>query len=312
MSDVLQLKVRQFRGAADGPHLLVTGGVHGDEFEPVAAIARFAARIDPSHLHGRVTLVPVVNEDAFWRGARVAADGLDLARTCPGRPDGSITERTAHALSNLIRDADYYVDLHTGGVLYDCLPLAGYVLHSDRCVLAVQRRMARALDLPLLWGTSANLQGRSLSVARDANVPAIYAEHGGGGAMRQRGIEDYVDGLLNLLAELDMVGGDTPARPSRVTHVVEDERDRSGHLQVQHPSPADGLFEPAVELGASVRAGDPIGTVSDVFGERVDTVRARETGVVLMLRAFNRVREGDALAAVAPADRTVEGWRNWR
>ena len=41
--------------------------------------------------------------------------------------------------------------------------------------------MARAFNLPLIWGTDASLEGRSLSVARDAAVPAIYAEYLGGG-----------------------------------------------------------------------------------------------------------------------------------
>lgn len=43
--------------------------------------------------------------------------------------------------------------------------------------------MARAFGLPLIWGTDPTLPGRSLSVARDANVPAIYAEYLGGGRL---------------------------------------------------------------------------------------------------------------------------------
>src|SRR6185436_13956593 len=111
----MQLSARHIIGNHPGPHLLITGGVHGNEFEPMAAARRLIRLIDPSELRGRVTLVPVVNESAFERGERTADDGLDLARTCPGRADGSITERIAHALSELIRTADYYTDLHSGG-----------------------------------------------------------------------------------------------------------------------------------------------------------------------------------------------------
>ena len=50
---------------------------------------------------GLLTLVPIVNEAAYLRGSRTAEDELDLARVCPGDPNGSITERTAHALSEL-------------------------------------------------------------------------------------------------------------------------------------------------------------------------------------------------------------------
>src|SRR5689334_20101049 len=102
MSEPVRLQQKSIVGQGDGPHLLITGGVHGDEFEPMAAVRRLMPLINPAELRGRVTLVPVVNEAAFARGQRTADDGLDLARTCPGKPDGSITERTAHALSDLI------------------------------------------------------------------------------------------------------------------------------------------------------------------------------------------------------------------
>src|SRR5262245_29744661 len=172
----IQLKSKTITGRGDGPHLLITGGVHGDEFEPMVAIRRLVTMVSPAALHGKITLVPVVNEAAFARGSRVAVDGLDLARTCPGRPDGSITEQIAHALSELIRTADYYIDLHTGGTTLSVWPLAGYMLHPNSQVLEKQRAMARSFNLPVVWGTDYRVDGRSLSVARDANVPAIYAE----------------------------------------------------------------------------------------------------------------------------------------
>ena len=96
MSDAVALKVKIITGALDGPGLLVIGGVHGDEFESMAAIRRLIAAVDPLQLRGRLICIPVVNEPAYWRGQRTAEDELDLARTCPGRPDGSITERVAH------------------------------------------------------------------------------------------------------------------------------------------------------------------------------------------------------------------------
>src|SRR5688500_13219448 len=116
MHDRIELTHKVVSGGQPGPRLLITGGVHGDEYEPMAAVRRLIGELDPSALRGTVTLVPVVNEPAFARCARMADDGLDLARTCPGRDDGSITERIAAALARLIRGADYYIDMHTAGV----------------------------------------------------------------------------------------------------------------------------------------------------------------------------------------------------
>src|SRR5262245_37924511 len=138
-SSPLRLKIETIVGQQPGPHLLITGGVHGDEFEPMSAIRRLIATVDGALLRGKLTLVPVVNEAAFSRGSRVAEDGLDLARTCPGRADGSITEQIAHGLSELIRSADYYIDLHTGGLALSVWPMAGYMLHPRADILDKQR-----------------------------------------------------------------------------------------------------------------------------------------------------------------------------
>src|SRR5947199_10536060 len=96
--EMWELETERIVGQGEGLHILITGGVHGDEFEPMAAIRRLMRELRPEQLRGRVTLVPVVNEPAFRRGDRTADDGLDLARTCPGRPDGSVTEQIAFAL----------------------------------------------------------------------------------------------------------------------------------------------------------------------------------------------------------------------
>lgn len=295
------LLAHAFAGATAGPHLLVTGGVHGDEFEPVVALRRLARMLSrqpglATPLRGRVTLVPVVNEAAFRRGSRVADDGLDLARTCPGRADGSATERTARSLADLIRTADAYIDLHTGGTKLDVLPLTGYMLHPDAVVLETQRRMARAFGLPVVWGTTPQLEGRSLSVARDAGVPAIYAEYRGAATCRPDGVAAYVAGCLAVMAALGIV--DRPVPEARITHHVEDGRPGSGHLQVCHPSPTAGCFVPEVSLGQHVRAGERLGTVVDPMGTTETAVESAQTGIVLVLRSFPQVDAGESLCVI--------------
>lgn len=296
----MTLQQRTFAAPNDGPHLLITGGVHGDEFEPMAAVRKLIGLFEAENplRRGRVTLVPCVNEAAFWRGHRCAEeDGLDLARVCPGRPDGSITERTAHVLSELIRQADAYIDLHTGGTEFAVYPLAGYVLHRTPGVLETQRRLARAFNLPVVWGTSPELEGRSLSVARDAGVPAIYCEYLGSACCSDAGVTAYVEGCLNVMAELDLI--ERPRPENQVRQFIEDDRPASGHMQIQNPSPMDGYFEPAVALGGIVEAGQSLGTVTSLLGKERQLVPAGNAGMVLTLRTFPRVRAGDMVAVVA-------------
>ena len=296
----MNLDTRLFRADDRGPRLLVTGGVHGDEFEPILAIRRLIRLFtgDDPLVSGSVTFVPVVNENAFYRGHRCAEDGLDLARTCPGRKDGSVTEQTGAALSDLIRASTHYIDLHTGGTELSVLPLAGYNLVEDSEVLEIQRRMARAFNLPVIWGSSANLDGRSLSVARDAGVPAIYCEYLGSATRSSAGVDAYFEGVLNVMADLGMIHRTQPA--SRVEEVVEDTRSGSGHMQVCHPAPMDGCFEPAVALGDKVEKGQPLGHVLDFTGEVGLPVNAEESGRLIVQRTFPRVRKGDSVGVILP------------
>lgn len=292
----MKLQSQIIEGPEPGPQLLITGGVHGDEFEPIAAIRRLREAIGGKIQRGQVKLVPCVNEEAFLLGRRCASDELDLARTCPGRSDGSITEQISAALSELIRDADYYIDLHTGGTEFAIFPMAGYVLHANAEVLNAQRRMAKAFNLPVIWGTSPNLEGRSLSVARDAGVPAIYCEYGGAAVCSSDGVAAYVQGCLNVMATLDMIDVVTPE--CRIKHTVEDSQPDSGHLQVCHPSPVDGYFEPAVQLGDRIAKGSPLGNVVGLSASSSHVVKSEHTGIMLMLRTFPRVRAGDSVGVV--------------
>ncbi len=281
-----------------GPHLLITGGVHGDEYEPMAAIRRLKESLVPSDLRGRVTLVPMVNEAAFARRSRTADDGLDLARVCPGNPEGSITEQTAAALSKLIRTADFYIDLHTGGLQYEIMSLVGYSLHEDEKVLNQQREMARAFNMPVIWGTNPRMEGRSLSVARDAKIPAIYTEFSGGARCAEGGVQMLHDGCLNVARYLGMTERTIP--DNRIEYIVEDDRDESGHLQVQMPAPADGFLETRVRLGDVVEKNQIIGKVFDPLGERGINVAAPHDGTVLMLQTYPAARKGETLGAILP------------
>ncbi len=301
MSDEAVLRTETFAASEPGPKLLITGGVHGDEFEPIAAIWRLIAQLGGDEPEARLTagtatFVPTVNEAAFRNGARTAEDGLDLARVCPGKADGSVTERTAHALSRLILASDYYIDLHSGGIAFSVMPMTGYTLHADVRIADKQREMARAFNLPIVWGTAPTLDGRSLSVARDAGVPAIYAEYHGSGLCDPRGVDAYVDGCLNVMRWLRMMPGEFDRCCVELT--VEDPRPDSGHMQVCNPSPVNGFFEPSVELGQQVQSGDLLGAVIDPTDRARHELRAQETGVVLVLRTFSRVMAGESVGVV--------------
>ena len=128
-------------GVSPGPTLFVVAGVHGDEYEGMAAIRRVVAQVDPSQMKGQIVAIPVVNPFAYEARARVAPlhiDGLNLARVFPGAGNGSPSQILAHQLLDLVLrnlgPDDLFFDFHSGSADVRLCPahwLPGYSGRSD-------------------------------------------------------------------------------------------------------------------------------------------------------------------------------------
>ena len=292
-------KVVYIDSGCPGSRVLLTAGVHGDEYEPILTAMDLISSLPGCLVNGSVTIVPVSNESAYTNGSRFGEDGLDLARTCPGSPNGTITEIAASYISALIKEADYFIDMHTGGLSYDIYPLAGYMLHPSPEVLKKQQQMAIAFNLPLVWGTDFRPEGRTLSVARDAEVPAIYVEYGGGTGTRSNVVQVYKSGVMNVLRYLNMLK-DPIIQIECDKYWIEDYRQDSGYLQGKMPSPVDGIFVANVKIGDMIKAGEVFGKVIEsISGKQVD-LYADVDGLVFLLRTIVKVKPGDALGGIMP------------
>jgi len=290
-------QLMEIRSAEVGPTVLILAGVHGDEYEPMIAAAQLKAFIGNNLKKGIVRIMPIVNRSAFKIGARCGEDGLDLARICPGDVNGSISMQYAAMAAEEIQKCDYLIDLHTGGQLFDLYPLAGYMLHEDKTVLAKQRKMARAFGLPLIWGTDPLPEGRTLSVARDYQIPAIYVEFGGPGPVRAKVIDAYIQGCLNILRDLDMLDF-IPKSRKRPKYVVEDSTPGGGYLQGKMAAPYDAVFEPTVQVGEQIKAGDRWGIIYDVDTLNPKDILADMDGIVLFIRSIPLVKKGESLGGI--------------
>ena len=291
------IKVHRIDSQRPGPNLLLIAGVHGDEYEPILAALELVKDLPGLLESGSVSIVPISNESAYMCGMRMGEDGLDLARTCPGNSKGTVTERAASEISILIRKSDYLIDMHTGGLSYDIYPLAGYMLHPSPEVLKKQQEMAIAFNLPLVWGTDSLLEGRTLSVARDAEVPAIYVEYGGGAGTRPNVVQVYKSGVMNVLRYLNMLK-DPIIQTECDKYWIEDYRQDSGYLQGKMPSPVDGIFVANVKIGAMIKAGEVFGKVIESISGKQFDLYADIDGLVFLLRTIVKVKPGDALGGI--------------
>jgi predicted deacylase len=285
------------RGRRDGPRVVVLGGVHGDEYEGIAAAGAVWRAIDTQALRGLLVVVPVANPPAYRAGSRATPiDGGNLARTFPGRPDGTLTECMAYALSaQVIRGADCLIDLHSAGQHYAMPLLCG----SYAAATALGRRCeaaALAFGAPVYWAHPALAPGRSLAVALEAGIPCLYAECSGGGRIRAHELQAYCRGVRRVLAHLGALPPSPPAPAPRL-------RLRSaGNVDEALPATQAGLLVSRVRLLERVRQGQELGTVVDERGAVREVVRAPQDGIVILARRTARVRPGDGLFLLAAED----------
>src|SRR3954470_4698365 len=79
------LPVLSARGQRSGPTVVITGAVHGDEYEGPAAIHALFNSLNPAKVAGVVIGLPVVNVAAWEARSRITPmDRLDLNRLFPG------------------------------------------------------------------------------------------------------------------------------------------------------------------------------------------------------------------------------------
>ena len=288
-------------GRSEGKTLVVFAGVHGDELEGVQAIHEVFYTLDPDTMRGKVLAVPVANLPAYRAASRNSPiDGLNLARTFPGKSDGTITERVAFYLSEIIiPGADFFIDLHTAGLTYLLPPMVGYDA-SDTAEGRISKDAAMQLGMPVMWGHPKVSPGRSLCVATQRRIPWLYVEAPSGGRVSQDHLTLYINGLQNLLKHLQIIPGVPEPRPAKYHLIGSGDLDRTTAVNTA------GFFVPRVELLERVEASMVIGIVRDIFGETIEEVTTVGGGYVGMLRAIPQVNPGDSVCLIVDAvqDRT--------
>jgi predicted deacylase len=281
-------------GVNPGPTLFVVAGVHGDEYEGMAALRRVAAQLEPSQMQGRLVAIPVVNPFAYEARARIAPlhiDGLNLARIFPGDRNGSPSQILAHQLLNLVLrnlgPDDLFFDFHSGSADVAFAPLIGY---RDIPGEATKRaaEAARYFGIEQIWRIPDSPGPFNAETTR-RGIPTLGTEITGRAGCDPEDVAVYERGLRNLIAYLGIV----PEWPSPVRV------DRPERTTVEIVAPATGFFDTEHRLYDDVSEGDVLGKVLDLFGETVAEVRSPTSGPIWAARSMPAVRTGELLSYIA-------------
>lgn len=276
-----------------GPTVLLTAGLHGDEYEGQIALGRLVRELDPATVRGRIVVLPCANPPAAHAGRRTSPlDGGNLARLFDDAPATGPTAQIAEGIGRLLLPhADAVLDLHSGGHSLEYLPCAFGRLPADAALAARVVDLLEAFGAPVAAVVRRpDARGTLVAAALDRGIPAIATELGGGGGVTPATVALAAAGIRRVLASCGVLApGVEPAPATRLLAV-----EPAGFVR----APGHGLFEPAVALGDRVAPGDVAGWLADPQRpERsAEELRFAAGGVVICRRVPALAQAGDVLA----------------
>ncbi len=288
--------VHRYEGGP-GPTVYVQAAQHGIELNGPATLRRLHERLCQAEVAGTVVVVPIVNPLAFDHRSYMAPSALDvinpnLNRVWPGDDEGTLQEQMADRLWELVEPADAVVDLHTGTA--ETLEHVRFREDDDDA-----RALAEAFGSEVLLADQTDeaeqddFAGKLRIAASRAGIPAITPELSNSRRVDRAAVRAGLDGVVNVLGELDVLPDDSRTDPPQRLLVDE------GTSVVAEQS---GLFELAadVQVGEYVTRGTEIGTVySPATFESLQSVVAEEDGVTYTLRPGATVVAGERVAGIA-------------
>lgn len=282
----------------DGPCALFTGANHGEEYEGPIALNDLANRLQADDIKGRVIIIPAMNYPAFQAATRVSPiDHLNMNRIFPGNPKGTVTQVIADYFSTvLLPMADYVLDIHSGGKTLEFLPFAAYHELDDKEQQAKCEAATRAFGAPYhlslieidaagMYDTQAEVMGKVF----------VSTELGGGGTSSPQTVAVAKRGVHNLLVHAGIL--QQALIESEEVNIKLDMQQDNAYVFSQH----NGLLEPCVGLGDSVKTGDLLARVYSTERSGAEPVeyRAKSDGIIMGRHFPSLVKIGDFMNVIA-------------
>lgn len=279
----LKIPVIVERSKIDGPTVLFSAGIHGDEINGVEVVRQIViGKINKPKI-GTIICIPIINMFGFVNKSRDFPDGRDLNRVFPGSKKGSLASRFAHhILEEIMPVVDYVVDFHAGGASRFNAPQIRIAPNNLEL-----KKLADIFNAPFTL-YSKNISGSFRNSADKLGVKLLLFEGGKSLDIDKDVAKIGVDGAKRLLAHLEMLESnhllETPTTNSIYI-------EKSGWLRAK----CSGLFQDNNLLGCFVEKGTVLGLITDPFGKFEQKVKAPNKGYVINANHSPIVYEGDAI-----------------
>ena len=279
----LKIPVIIERSKIDGPTVLFSAGIHGDEINGVEVVRQIITQKINKPKIGTIICIPIVNMFGFVNKSREFPDGRDLNRVFPGSKSGSLASRFAHHLvTEILPSVDYSVDFHAGGASRFNAPQIRIVPNDLDLKL-----LADVFDAPFTL-YSKNITGSFRSAGSKLGVKMLLFEGGKSLDINNQIAAEAVNGVKRLLSHLQMLDDKWGViKQQNPTIFIE----KSGWVRAK----CSGLLHDGNLVGQLVKKGAILGKITDPFGKFEQKVKAPNDGYIINANHSPIVYEGDAI-----------------
>lgn len=279
----LNIPVIVRRSKIDGPVVLFSAGIHGDEINGVEIVRQLISKKINKPKRGTIICIPIINVYGFVNKAREFPDGRDLNRVFPGSKTGSLASRFAfHILTEIMPIVQYAVDFHAGGASRFNAPQIRLTQNNEALKI-----LADVFNAPFTL-YSKNISGSFRSSSEKLNVKMLLFEGGKSLDINNAIAEEGVNGVKRLLSHLDMLDPKHFVTKQKAPTIY---IEKSGWIRAK----CSGLLHDYDTIGKFVKKGTVLATITDPYGKFERKVKAPNDGYVINANHSPIVYEGDAI-----------------
>jgi predicted deacylase len=286
------------RSKKEGPVVLLTAGLHGDEINGTEIVRELIVKKINKPKRGTIICIPVINIFGFVNQTREFPDGRDLNRIFPGSKTGSLASQFAYyILKEIIPHIDYAIDFHAGGAQRFNAPQIRIVPNNSEL-----KTLSDVFGAPFTLYSN-NISGSFRSSCDKMNVKMLLFEGGKSVDINNVVTKEAVEGTKRFLTHFGMLKNKHEISKPHQTIYIE----KSDWIRANF----SGMFHGLKQIGSFVTKGELLATISDPFGKVSHKLKAPHAGYLINVNDAPIVYQGDAVFHISTKlENDEEGIKN--
>ena len=279
----LKIPIIVSRSKIDGPTVLLSSGLHGDELNGIDIVRQIIFKKINIPKRGTIICIPVINIFGFINKTREFPDGRDLNRMFPGSKNGSLASRFAYHLVNYILPlVDYVIDFHAGGQSRFNAAQLRVAPGNDEL-----EDLAKIFHPPFLLYSN-NISGSFRSACSKKGIKALLFEGGKSMDINSNISTIGIEGTMRFLNHFGMLRDqfEITEPQDKMTTIT-----NSAWMRAK----VSGLLIDQISVNTFVKKGTILASIADPYGKESALIKAPHEGYIINVNDAPIVYQGDAI-----------------